>query len=230
VAIRLAIGLPLVALGLTGLLLTSIHGRQAKAFERAAGRIEGEVMGHVRSESGGQDHVLVRFVVDGRSVVGQAPSLDGSAYDRGQKVLVLYDHEDPEHIVLDEERYNAETPFLFWSAVVVGGLLPGIMGWWWAMRVRRVAAAEGPAFAMLASVADDRPRPWNRRRRWVTLHALDATADDHAPVGSYPLMVDTPLPLGHRAHAEVKGNVRDGGLVVARIDERIAWPGGRLRA
>ena len=207
-----------------------MNGREARAFERRAARAEGKVVGREPAESGGQDHVLVRFDLGGRSVEGRAPVLDDGAYDAGESVTVLYDPADPERIVLDQERYNAETPFLFWSAVAVGGLLPGLMGWWWVRRVRRLAGAGGPAFAMLADVADERRRPWSPKRRWVTLHSLDASSDDHPPVGSYPVMADTALPLGVRRPAEVKGNVRDGGLVVARIDERVAWPGGRLRA
>jgi hypothetical protein len=112
--------------------------------------------------------------------------------------------------------------------MVVGGALPGVMGWWWTRRVRRLAAAPGPTFAMLASVADERRRPWTPRRRWVTLYSLDATADDAPPVGTYPVMLDSSIPLARRRPAAVKGNVRDGGLVVARIDDRIAWPVGRL--
>jgi hypothetical protein len=208
--------------------ITSLHGRQARAFERAAGRTTGEIVERIPSESGGQDHVLVRFSVEGERFEGRAALFDAGKYDDGQKVEVLYDRADPTRIVLDEERYNLETPFLFWSAMVVGGALPGLMGWWWTRRVRRLATAPGPTFAMLASVVDDRRRPWTPRRRWVTLYSLDDTADGAAPVGTYPVMPDSSIPLASRRPAQVKGNVRDGGLVVARVDDRIAWPVGRL--
>jgi hypothetical protein len=185
-------------------------------------------MDRIPSESGGQDHLVVRFDVDGQSVVGRAPLFDRGQYDLGESVMVLYDRTDPTRIVLDKERYNLETPFLFWSAVVVGGALPGLMGWWWTRRIRRLATAPGPTFAMLATVADERRRPWTPRRRWLTLYSLDATADDAAPVGAYAVMADSSIPRCWRRPAQVKGNVRDGGLAVARVDDRVAWPVGRL--
>jgi hypothetical protein len=49
------------------------------------------------------------------------------------------------------------------------------------------------------------------------------------PVGSYRLMSRVPVPNGAWVPAEVKGNVRNGGLVVARVGDVIAWPVGRLR-
>jgi hypothetical protein len=52
-----------------------------------------------------------------------------------------------------------------------------------------------------------------------------------APVGAYPLMAGVAVaPTRSRVTAEVKGKVRDGGLVVARSDGQVLWPRGRLRA
>jgi hypothetical protein len=222
--------LPLIALGLTGLLITTVHGRQARTFERTASLADAVVVEPLRAEGGWQDHVLVRFQAAGQDVQAQAPSFDAGQYHKGQPVKVLYDPRRPAEIRLDEERYNAEGPFLFWAAVLVGGLLPVLMGWWWVRRVRRLTTIDGPAFAMVANVADEQLRPWSPKRRWVTLYSLDAATDDRQPVGAYPLMPETQLRVGAEQSAEVKGNVRDGGLVVARIGERIAWPRRRLRA
>ena len=103
------------------------------------------------------------------------------------------------------------------------------MGWAWIHRVRRIAAGPGPAFAMQATVAEERPHRWNRTRLWVTLRPLDAPE----PVGAYPLMRGIPAQFG-LVPVEVKGTVRDGGLVVARTEggaaEGILWPRGRLRS
>ena len=61
----------------------------------------------------------------------------------------------------------------------------------------------------------------------MTLFPLHGTT----PVGAYPLMAGVPLaaPRTDRIAADVKGNVRDGGLVVARCDGQVLWPRGRLR-
>ena len=176
-------------------------------------------------------HVAVHIRLDGRTVTAQAPVIDPTAYEPGQAVTVLYDPSRPQWVRLDEERYDAETPALLWAAVLAGGLLPGLMGLWWVRRVRRAARQDAPAFAMWATVAEIRPRRWNRRRRWVTLYPLDAVSDeaDVEAIGSYPLMPEVPVRLGARQRAEAKGNVRDGGAVVARIGEVIAWPSARLR-
>jgi hypothetical protein len=48
------------------------------------------------------------------------------------------------------------------------------------------------------------------------------------PVGSYPLMGGVPTASDAGATGEVKGHVRDGGLVVAHYG-RVLWPRGRLR-
>ena len=58
----------------------------------------------------------------------------------------------------------------------------------------------------------------------MTLLPLDADQ----PVGSYPLMGGVPKEIGASSTGEVKGHVRDGGLVVAH-DGRVLWPRGRLR-
>jgi hypothetical protein len=72
-----------------------------------------------------------------------------------------------------------------------------------------------------------RPRWWNLQRPWVTLLPLHGDA----PVGAYPLMAGVAVaPTRSRVTAEVKGKVRDGGLVVARSDGQVLWPRGRLRA
>jgi Protein of unknown function (DUF3592) len=218
-----------VVFGVTGLLVTTVHGRQARAFERTALQAQAVVVRPLPAEGGWQDHVLVRFEANGRRVEAQAPAIDARKYTAGKSVGVLYDPDHPHEIRLDEERYNAEGPFLFWSAVAVGGLLPIIMGCWWVGRVRRLATVGGPAFAMVASVADEQQRPWSPKRRWVTLYSLDAASDRGRPVGSYPAMSETKLRVGTEQSAEVKGNVRDGGLVVARVGDRIAWPRRRLR-
>ena len=126
---------------------------------------------------------------------------------------MLYDPDRPERMLLDEERYDAASPGLLWSAVLVGGLLPMAMGWWWVRRLRRTATADAPTFAMGVTVEQARPRWWNVRRPWVTLFPLDGP--DARAVGRYPLMSGVVLgDIG--AMAEVKGQVRDGGLVVAR--------------
>jgi hypothetical protein len=81
---------------------------------------------------------------------------------------------------------------------------------------------------MEAEVADARPRWWNRRRPWVTLFPLHGAT----PVGAYPLMAGAavaPTPPPGRLPAEVKGKVRDGGLVVVRGDGQVLWPRARLR-
>ena len=83
---------------------------------------------------------------------------------------------------------------------------------------------------MEATVGPSRPRWWNRRRPWVTLFPLHGAT----PVGAYPLMsgvaVAAPVPGADRLATDVKGNVRDGGLVVARCDGQVLWPRGRLRS
>ena len=84
---------------------------------------------------------------------------------------------------------------------------------------------------MGVTVEQARPRWWNVRRPWVTLFPLDGP--DARAVGRYPLMSGVVLgDIG--ATAEVKGQVRDGGLVVARPagsdTGAVLWPRGRLRA
>jgi hypothetical protein len=62
----------------------------------------------------------------------------------------------------------------------------------------------------------------------VTLFPLHGDA----PVGAYRLMAGVavaPTRPPARLPAEVKGEVRDGGLVVARGDGQVLWPRARLR-
>jgi hypothetical protein len=233
----------------------------------------------------------VTFTAGGQTVLTRTAVGDKGPYHVGKGVTVLYDPAKPTHVVLATDRYDAETPFLFWSAVATGGLLPILFGWWWVRRVRRLAEGPGTAFAVRATVADLRPGRWNRRRRYVTLHALDAhlpplrpptpggaTAMEtglpapgpteagppvpgspeagppvpgspepgptvppeqgalvpdpatHRPIGSYLLMTGVVLDPAVGLHAEAKGDLRAGGLVVARVGDEVAWPRRRLRA
>jgi hypothetical protein len=247
VLIRLAIGLPLLAMAAVGLLITTVHGRQSRAFERAASTTKGTIVARVPDESSWVAHVMVRFTAGGQPILARAPVADPKAYDPGQQVLVLYDPKRPEHVLLDKDRYNAETSFLFWAAVGVGGLLPMLFGWWWVRRLRRLARRSGPSFAVVATVSAMRPRPWNRTHDWVTLLPLDADATPVArarsaaepgsfeaptkiePIGSYRLMTGAVVRAASSSPAEVKGNLRPGGLVVARVGDAVAWPSSRLR-
>jgi hypothetical protein len=232
------------ALGFT---LTSLHGRESRDFERRAARAPGAVTDLMKDEASFIPHIEVWFQAGAQVIVTRAAVADRGAYHVGQVVTVLYDPAEPTHIVLDTDRYNAETPFLFWAAVAVGGLLPIVFGWSWVRRIRRLAERPGTAFAVRATVADLRPRKWNRRRRWVVLHALDAhlppppagAASDLPasssgrspvhPIGSYPLMTGVVLDRGIGLPTEAKGSLRPGGLVVARVGDEIAWPRRRLR-
>ena len=184
-----------------------------------------------RDEASWLQHVRVGLRLGPRVFIGAAPVADPDRYEPGQEVDVLYDPGRPERIRLDEERYDAGSPGLFWSAILVAGFLPVAMGWWWTRRLRRVAASRGPAFAMRAIVADDRPHWWNLRRPWVTLLPLDSPPGGAPaqPVGAYPLMAAVPVVIDAGRPTEVKGQVRDGGLVVARAEPIILWPRGRLR-
>ena len=187
---------------------------------------------------------MVRFTVGGQQILARAPVADPKAYEAGQRVVVLYDPKHPEHVLLDKDRYNAETSFLFWAAVGVGGLLPMLFGWWWVRRLRRLARRSGPSFAVVATVGAMRPRPWNRTHDWVTLLPLDADATPVVrsrsaadvepsptirPIGSYRLMTGAVVRAAGSSPAEAKGNLRPGGLVVARVGDAVAWPGSRLR-
>jgi hypothetical protein len=223
------VGLPLIALALFALVVTLVHALQARDFERHASVAPGIIARTDLDPAAVLQHVSVGFRLDARTVIARAPVADPRQYQPGQEVKVLYDPDSPEHVVLDEERYNAATPALLWSAILAAGLLTAGMGWAWIRRLRRTAAGGGPAFAMQATVAEQRPRWWNRPRLWVTLRPLDA----QDPVGAYPLMKGIPARFG-LVPVEVKGTVRDGGLVVARtgdgIGDGILWPRGRLRA
>jgi hypothetical protein len=219
------VGLPLAALAVFALVVTLVHALQARDFERSASVATGVIVRTDVDPAAVLQHVSVGLRLDARTVIGRAPVADPGQYRLGQEVRVLYDPAAPDHVVLDEERYNAATPALFWSAVLFAGLLVAGMGWSWIRRVRRVATGAGPAFAMQATVADDRPHWWNLSRPWVTLRPLDASH----PVGTYPLMRGATAPLG-LVPVEVKGSVRDGGLVVARCGAAILWPRGRLQS
>jgi hypothetical protein len=168
-------------------------------------------------------HVVVEYSSGGTTVEGRAPVVDASVYRVGQPVPVLFDAGG--RVLLDAERYDAASPAFYSSALFVGGALPMLFGWWWVRQVRGIAENAGPTFAMHVRVADDRPRWWNLRRPWVTILPLDAP---DRPVGSYPLMAGVPRLSDAGATGEVKGQVRDGGLVVAH-DGRVLWPRGRLR-
>jgi hypothetical protein len=212
-----------VLLAGAGLGLTVANARESRSFEERAARVPGTVVDTRREENAWRQHVTVQFDVDGETRLARAPVLDSEAYTAGQPVVVL--HEDG-RVLLDEERYDAASPALWWSAILVGGLLTIGMGWWWVRACRRTARAPGPAFAMEAEVTLDRPRWWNLRRPWVTLFPLHGST----PVGTYPLMAGVAsTPTRSRLATEVKGKVRDGGLVVARSDGQVLWPRGRLR-
>ena len=212
-------------LAAAGLSLTSANARESRAFEQRASQLPATIVDVRRDENAWRQHVTVLVSVDGRSRLARAPVLDSEAYSPGQSVVVLY---EDGRTLLDEERYDAASPALWWSAILVAGLLTIGMGWWWVRGCRRTARAGGPAFAMEAEVADARPRWWNRRRPWVTLFPLHGAT----PVGAYPLMAGVavaPTPPPGRLPAEVKGKVRDGGLVVVRGDGQVLWPRARLR-
>jgi hypothetical protein len=200
-----------------------VHARDAGAFERRAQVGTARIMSVAKDEGSWIQHVIVEYPGGGAIRQGRAPVLDPGKYRIGQSVRVLYD--DSGRVLLDAERYDAASPAFYASALLVAGFLPMLFGWWWVRRVRRIAGETGPAFAMQVQVADLRPRWWNLRRPWVTLLPLDAPGQ---PVGSYPLMGGVPTVLRAGVTGEVKGHVRDGGLVVAH-DGRVLWPRGRLR-
>jgi len=213
-----------VLLAAAGLALTAANARESRAFERGSARLPATIVDNRRDAGSWRQHVTVLVDLGDRTGLGRAPVLDSEAYTPGQSVVVLY---DDGRVLLEEERYDAASPALWWSAILFGGLLTIGMGWWWVHRCRRTASGAAPAFAMEAAVDATRPRWWNRRRPWVTLFPLHGTT----PVGAYPLMAGVPLaaPRTDRIAADVKGNVRDGGLVVARCDGQVLWPRGRLR-
>jgi len=203
--------------------VTIVHARDARAFERRALTTEGHIAAVPKDQQGWVQHVVVEYTTGGTSIEGQVPVVDASVYRVGQSVAVLYDHRG--RLLLDAERYDAASPAFYSSALFVGGALPILFGWWWVRQVRGIAASAGPTFAMHVRVADDRPRWWNLRRPWVTILPLDAP---DRPVGAYPLMAGVPKRSRAGATGEVKGQVRDGGLVVAH-DGSVLWPRGRLR-
>ena len=219
----MGIGVPIVLLAVITLSLTIVHALDARAFERRAEMTTARIVSVAKDDESWIQHVVVEYSRAGASRQSRAPVLDPGEYRVGQTVRVLYD--DGGRVVLDAERYDAGSPAFYASALLVAGALPVLFGWWWVRRVRRIAGGSGPAFAMQVQVADLRPHWWNLRRPWVTLLPLDASDQ---PVGSYPLMGGVPVVIDGRATGEVKGHVRDGGLVVAH-DGRVLWPRGRLR-
>ena len=219
----MGIGLPIVLFAVVTLSLTIVHARDARAFERRAQVTTARIVSAAKDDGSWIQHVTVEYPGGGATRQGRAPVLDPGEYEVGQSVRVLYD--DSGRVLLDAERYDAASPAFYASALLVGGALPVLFGWWWVRRVRRIAGGTGPAFAMQVQVAELRPRWWNLRRPWVTLLPLDAPDQ---PVGSYPLMGGVTTVIGGGATGEVKGHVRDGGLVVAH-DGRVLWPRGRLR-
>jgi hypothetical protein len=213
-------------LAVAGLAVTIANGRESQSFEQRAARLPAVVVDNRRAEGAWRQHVTVQVAVDGRRWLGRAPVADPAAYETGQPVEVLYERG---RVLVEDERYDVASPALLWSAVLVAGLLTAGMGWWWVGRCRRTIARSGPAFAMEAVIGGGPPRPrwWNLQRPWVTLLPLHGDA----PVGAYPLMAGVAVaPTRSRVTAEVKGKVRDGGLVVARSDGQVLWPRGRLRA
>jgi len=221
--IRVGIGLPIVLFAVVTLTLTVLHARDARAFEQRAQVATARIVSAAKDDQTWIQHVTVEYTVAGATRRGRAPVLDPGEYEVGQSVPVLYD--DHGRVLLDTERYDAASPAFYASALLVAGALPVLFGWWWVRRVRRIAGGNGPAFAMQVRVADLRPRWWNLRRPWVTLLPLDAPDQ---PVGAYPLMGGVPTAGDDGSTGEVKGHVRDGGLVVAH-DGRVLWPRGRLR-
>ncbi len=219
----MGIGLPIVLFAIVTLSVTIVHSRDARAFEQRAKVASARIVSVAKDDQSWIQHVTVEYPSAGVTRQGQAPVFDPGKYHIGQSAPVLYD--DGGRVLLDAERYDAASPAFYGSALLVAGALPVLFGWWWVRRVRRIAGGSGPAFAMQVQVADLRPRWWNLRRPWVTLLPLDASDQ---PVGSYPLMGGVPTVLGAGSTGEVKGHVRDGGLVVAH-DGRVLWPRGRLR-
>ena len=221
--IRVGIGLPIVLFAVVTLILTIVHARDARAFEQRAQAAPARIVSAAKDDGSWIQHVTVEYRDGGATRQGQAPVLDPGKYHAGQSVRVLYD--EGGRVLLDAERYDAASPALYGSALLVAGALPVLLGWWWVRRVRGIAGGSSPAFAMQVQVAELRPRWWNLRRPWVTLLPLDAPDQ---PVGSYPLMGGVPTASDAGATGEVKGHVRDGGLVVAHYG-RVLWPRGRLR-
>jgi hypothetical protein len=214
-----------VLLAVAGLAVTIANGRESRTFEQRASRLPATIVDTRRDENAWRQHVTVEVDVEGQPRLARAPVLDPDEYTPGQSVVVLY---EDGRVLLDEERYDVASPALLWCAILLVGLLTIGMGWWWVHNCRRTAMREGPAFAVEAEVGPARPRWWNRRRPWVTLFPLHGDA----PVGAYPLMAGVavaPTRPPARLPAEVKGEVRDGGLVVARGDGQVLWPRARLR-
>ena len=85
---------------------------------------------------------------------------------------------------------------------------------------------------MEATVGPARPRWWNRSRPWVTLFPL--ATDDARAVGRLSAHERgggaAPVPGADRLATEVKGQVRDGGLVRGPTGRTgaVLWPRGRL--
>ncbi len=137
---------------------------------------------------------------------------------------------DDGRVLLEQERYDAVSPALWCSAILVAGLLTIGMGWWWVHRCRRTAAGAAPAFAM---EADGRPGPSPMVEPSPPLG--DAVPAARGDAGGR-LSADGrggrggACPGAVRLATDVKGNVRDGGLVVARCDGQVLWPRGRLRS
>lgn len=221
--IRLLVGVPFVALGALVAAITFVHWRDARRFEQSAGRAPGRVVQRL-TDGDVNDHLVIRFRVDGRDVLARAPSGDAMSYRIGERVTVLYDRRNPSRrIEVSEEPYDSSgggVPALFLFLVGAG---PAGAFALWSRRLRHVMRTTNDGFLMQAGI-------WRRRDRlgrvhvWLSVWPLDADVTTD-PIASYRLLSGQRvwlLPM--RGPAVVRGEPRQGGVMIASAGDYVFWP------
>ncbi len=203
-------------------------GDLAAERERDRSLDDGEVVsGEVDDDYSGGDEVPVRYEHPLTGATrATAVLIDAPRPDAGERVELEVSRDDPRLVVLAGDRGVARN-WVWWVAPAAVALLAAAFRWIGIMRVRRMAADPGRAFAVFGIVG---PAGRWRQGAVVDVYPLDAA------VGALPLCTVPVLTLGGAEldglarRMEIKGRPRPFAWVVPSCNGDMLWPSGRARA
>lgn len=145
--------------------------------------------------------------------------------EAGDEVALDVHRDNPKLVQLEGDRYRPP-PLSAVTVLVVLPLFAFALRLLSVRRTSRLTSAPGPAFLMFGTLT------LSRLRRGAMLHLFPVDAEPGtAPLCTVRLLTAAGFPLGGPAfRVEVKGSPRAFGRIVARVDERILWPRGRVLA
>lgn len=205
--------------------VTTANEEEARRFERSAPQTSATIVKVIDEAT-----VVVEYRQPPANRFRRAtiPNL-WETYDEGERVRIFYDPDDPERATLVDEPYDAETPLVFASLLLVAAPAAAAGALLRLRRIRAAVAARHTAVRarvrVLAAGDDeddgDDDEADDDHQAGPAL-VLVSPLDDAEPAAGY---VAPEAPIGAwEGEAEVRGTIARGSVVVVVIGHTILWP------